>query len=236
MLVCFGLLLILSGLAIMTFGLYMFYAWLPLLYGLLGLDIGLLLGNWLSGEVGLVAIVFGLAGAIALAGAAHILEPYRRIFVGFSVGALFSLLLSYFLALNSLIGGFFGTVLAVGGGIAGAMIVPQIFNSIIIAASAFGGAAIAMAGAHWLLPDVGLFDSVDGGFLPRLITTLLALVGVSWQLRNIETWVQLQPMLGDVPVNSKGSEGGPSIPQRRDGDSYGQGTYGARKNSNREGR
>jgi len=40
-----GLLMILTGLAIMAFGLFMFYAWLPLLYALVGFDVGILLGR-----------------------------------------------------------------------------------------------------------------------------------------------------------------------------------------------
>jgi hypothetical protein len=79
MLFSFGVLLILCGLAIMGFGLFLFYAWLPILYGLFGLDIGLLLGQWLSGEVGVVAFVLGIIGAVALFGATYALEPYRRV-------------------------------------------------------------------------------------------------------------------------------------------------------------
>ena len=56
MLLSFGILLILCGLGIMGFGLFIFYAWLPLFYGLLGLEIGLLLGKWLTGDVGTIAI------------------------------------------------------------------------------------------------------------------------------------------------------------------------------------
>ena len=41
-----ALLLILAGLAIMAFGIFLFYAWLPVLYGLFGLEIGLILGQW----------------------------------------------------------------------------------------------------------------------------------------------------------------------------------------------
>ncbi len=32
-----SILMILAGLAILSFGLFLFYAWLPLLYGLIGL-------------------------------------------------------------------------------------------------------------------------------------------------------------------------------------------------------
>ena len=75
----------------------------------------------------------------------------------------------------------------VAGGLVGAVIVPQIFDSIIIGASAFGGATMAMAGAHLLLPGVGLFDRFAEGFAPRLMTIILAVVGIGWQFRNIES-------------------------------------------------
>jgi hypothetical protein len=75
-----GLLMVLTGLAIMAFGLFMFYAWLPLLYALIGLDIGLLLGPAFTGDVGTTAIVLGLASALILGAASYILEPYRRVF------------------------------------------------------------------------------------------------------------------------------------------------------------
>ena len=58
-----AILLILAGLAIMAFGIFLFYAWLPVLYGLFGLEIGLLLGRSLTGDVGLVAIILGIVGA-----------------------------------------------------------------------------------------------------------------------------------------------------------------------------
>jgi hypothetical protein len=45
MLFSFAVLLILCGLAVMVFGLFLFYAWLPILYALFGWEIGLLLGH-----------------------------------------------------------------------------------------------------------------------------------------------------------------------------------------------
>jgi hypothetical protein len=198
MLFSFGVLLILRGLAIMAFGLFVFYAWLPILYGLFGLDIGLLLGQWLSGEVGVVAFVLGIIGAVVLFGATYALEPYRRVLIGFSGAALLALFLTYLLGLDHWVGGFFGTALMVAGGLVGAMISPQIFDSIIIAASAFGGATMAMAGAHLLLPGVGLFDRFSGGLPPRLMTIVLAAIGIGWQFRNIEKWPQKQPTLDGV--------------------------------------
>ena len=55
MLFSFGMLLILCGLGIMGFGLFIFYAWLPLFYGLLGFEIGLLLGLITVAAVGSTA-------------------------------------------------------------------------------------------------------------------------------------------------------------------------------------
>jgi hypothetical protein len=52
-----AVLMILTGLVIMSFGLFLFYAWLPLLYALVGFDIGLLLGRSITGDVGATAIV-----------------------------------------------------------------------------------------------------------------------------------------------------------------------------------
>ena len=140
------------------------------------------------------------------------LEPYRRVLIGFSGGALLTLSLAYLLGLDHLIGGFVGTALVVAGGLVGAIIVPQVFDSIIIAASAFGGATMAMAGAHLLLPGVGLFDRFAGGFGPRLMTIILAVIGMGLQFRNIEKWVQSQPIRGDVPAASKGNQAEQRIP------------------------
>ena len=61
-----GLLTILTGLAIMGFGLFMFYAWLPVFYALVGFDVGILLGRALTGDAGTTAIVLGIAGAFIL--------------------------------------------------------------------------------------------------------------------------------------------------------------------------
>ena len=53
-----GILMIVTGFAIMAFGLFLFYAWLPLFYGLFGLEIGLLVGKSLTGTVAQTAPVF----------------------------------------------------------------------------------------------------------------------------------------------------------------------------------
>jgi len=208
----FGVLLILCGLAIMAFGLLIFYAWLPVLYGLFGLDIGLLLGQWLTGEVGLLAWILGLIGAVILFGATYALEPFRRVLVGFSGGVLITLSAVYLLDADHVIGGFLGTATVIAGGLIGALIVPRIFNSFIIAASAFGGATLAMAGAHLVLPGVVWFDRLAGGLPPRLITIVLTAIGIGWQLRNVEKWVEIQPSRGGVSAISKRSRAGSRMP------------------------
>src|SRR6185295_16197091 len=96
----FGVLLTLCGVAVMAFGLFFFYAWLPILYALFGWEIGFLLGQWLTGQTGIVAIVFGIGGAVGLFFATYLLEPYRRILIGFSGGALVALSLGFFLGLD----------------------------------------------------------------------------------------------------------------------------------------
>ena len=79
-----GILMIGTGFAIMAFGLFLFYAWLPLFYGLFGLEIGLLVGKSLTGTVGATAIILGIAVAIFFGAASYFLEPYRRILLGVS--------------------------------------------------------------------------------------------------------------------------------------------------------
>jgi hypothetical protein len=184
-----GILMIGTGFAIMAFGLFLFYAWLPLFYGLFGLEIGLLVGKSLTGTVGATAIILGIAGAILFGAASYFLEPYRRILLGVSGGMLLGLSLAALMGLDGRLGGFFGTILALICGLIGGFIVPRYFDSLIIAASAFGGAVLAMAGANLILPGVGLFDRAAGGVVPALITLALAIAGVSWQLSNIAKWV-----------------------------------------------
>jgi hypothetical protein len=204
-----GVLFVLCGLAIMTFGLFLFYAWLPIIYGLFGLDMGLLLGHWLTGDIGLLAIIMGIAFAVVLACAAYVLEPYRRLLLGISGGALLGLSLGYLLQLDTPLGGVFGTALAIGGGLIGAMIVPRFFDAFVVAASAFGGATMTMAGAHLMMPSVELFDRAAArGLLPALLTLILTLLGLAWQFRNIVAWTQFEPMPGGVSADTKMTHGG----------------------------
>jgi hypothetical protein len=197
-----AILLVLAGLAIMALGIFLFYAWLPLFYGLFGLEIGLLLGRWLTGDNGFVAIILGIVGAVILFGAAYFLEPYRRILLGLSAGALVGLSIASVFGLDHVIGGVLGAVLALIGALTGGIIVPRYFDAFIIVASAFAGAAMVMVGIHWLFPAMGLFDRSAGGFLPTLLTLVLSAVGIGWQFKNLAAWVRSQPLYGDISGTS----------------------------------
>ena len=195
-------LLVLAGLAIMGFGIFLFYAWLPFLYGLFGLEIGLLLGRWLTGGIGLVAIIFGIVSAVILFCAAYFLEPYRRILLGLSAGAMVGLSIAAVFGLDHFLGGVIGVILAVVGAAIGAIIVPRYFDAFVIVSSAFAGAAMVLAGAHWLFPGVGLFDRAAGGLLPALELFVLSVIGIAWQFKNIVSWVRPQPLYGDISGTS----------------------------------
>ena len=198
----YGLLMLVTGVAIMTFGLFLFYAWLPVIYGLIGFDIGLLLGRSLTGDAGTIAIAIGIAGAVLLGVCSYALEPFRRMLLGISGGFLFGLSVAAAFSLDGLLGGFFGVLLAIACGLLGGLIVSLFFDRFVIAASAISGAIVAMAGAHHLFPGVGLFDRAGGGLLPSLVTLVLALLGVFWQYRNIAKWVQVLPQVRSASKTS----------------------------------
>jgi len=185
-----GLLMILTGLAIMAFGLFMFYALLPLLYALIGFDVGLLLGRAITGDVGTTAIILGFVGAFVLGAASYILEPYRRVLLGVSSGILLGLSVAAALGIDGWLGGFFGGVLALLCAVAGGLLVPRFFDLFVVFASAVSGAAMVMTGANRILPGVGVFDRATGGMLPSLIFIILAVAGVGWQFSNIAKWTQ----------------------------------------------
>jgi hypothetical protein len=185
-----AILLVLAGLGIMGFGIFLFYAWLPFFYGLFGLEIGLLLGKSLTGEMALLALILGTIGAVILFVASYSLEPYRRILLGLSAGAAVGLAIASVFGFDHFAGGLLGAVSAVAGAVVGAMIVPRYFDTFIVVASAFGGAALVMAGAHLLFPGLELFDRSAGGVLPALLTIILAAVGIAWQFKVIAAWVR----------------------------------------------
>jgi hypothetical protein len=195
----FGLLMVVSGLGVMAFGLFLFYAWLPVLYALVGLDIGLLLGRSLTGDVGTTAWILGIVCAVVLGAASYWLEPYRRILLGVSIGLLLGFSLSAVLGFDGSFGGLFGWVLAIACGVIGGFLVPIFFNAFVIAMSSVTGAAMVMIGARHLLPGVSIFDHSQGGVMPTLLMLVLALIGIGWQRRNIDKWVQMLPAGSGVP-------------------------------------
>jgi hypothetical protein len=67
-----------------------------------------------------------------------------------------------------------------------------------VSASAFGGAAMLMAGAHALFPGVMVFDRASGGTLPALVTIVLAVLGIGWQFKNIAAAIRSVPLYGDI--------------------------------------
>lgn len=190
MLISFAILLILCGIGIMGFGLLLFYAWLPLLYGLFGLEIGLLLGRWLTGDMGALAFALGLAFGVMSAAAAYFLEPYRRALVGFMGGMVLVLAMLSVLGMDRQLAGFSVTILTLIGGAIGAIIALRYFDIFIVAASAFGGAALIITGAQLLLPTSA---ELSGSILPALLTVILGVFGLRWQISNISSWVPSQP-------------------------------------------
>lgn len=200
-----ALLMILTGAAIMAFGLFIFYAWLPILYGLIGFDIGLLLGVWLTGDTGWTAIALGIAGALILGAASYLLEPYRRILLGVSGGMLLGLAIAAVLGLDTALGGVLGLALAVLLGTLGGILLPRLFDTLIVIASAAGGAAMVMNGAHFLLPGLDLLDRSSGRLLPALLTGVLAGIGIVWQLSNIAKWIDATGVADDRPPSSSAS-------------------------------
>jgi hypothetical protein len=193
-----AILLILAGLAIMNYGIFLFYAWLPVLYGLFGFEIGAFLGRSLTGDVGALAITLGIVGAIIMFLASYFLEPYRRLLLGISGGAAVGLALASVFGWDHGTSGVLAFILTVFGAIVGASVVPRYFDAFIIGASAFGGAAMLMAGAHTLLPGVALFDRASGGMLPAMMTVILAVLGVGWQYKNIATAIRSTPLYGEL--------------------------------------
>ena len=203
-----AILLILAGLAIMNYGIFLFYAWLPVLYGLFGFEIGAFLGRSLTGDVGALAITLGVVGAIIMFLASYFLEPYRRLLLGISGGAAVGLALASVFGWDHGASGVFAFILTVFGAIVGASVVPRYFDAFIIGASAFGGAAMLMAGAHTLLPGVALFDRASGGMLPAMMTVILAVLGVSWQYKNIATAIRSTPLYGELSGMAVRDRGG----------------------------
>jgi hypothetical protein len=101
------------------------------------------------------------------------------------------------LGLGNSLGGLVGIILAAVFGYAGGIAVPRVFDRIVVAVTAVGGAAMIMNGAHYLFPGIALFDRSAGGLLPTLLAIALALIGVSWQMKNIANWLKGAGLVAD---------------------------------------
>ncbi len=119
-------LLILTGLSIMAFGLFLFYAWLPLLYAIVGFDIGVSGGRLFTGDVGALAIGLGHCMRRVAGLASYVLEPYRRILLAYRADFSSGWQLAAALNLETVLGGFFGRALAFACALAGGALVPVI--------------------------------------------------------------------------------------------------------------
>ena len=124
-----GLLMILTGFAIMAFGLFMFYACPPLLYAFIGFGVGILLGRAFTGDVGTTTIVLGFVGAFVLGTVSYILEPYRRVLLGVASGILLGLSVAAALGIDGWLGSFLGRVLALVCGVVGSLLIDHIVKT-----------------------------------------------------------------------------------------------------------
>lgn len=185
-----------AGLGLMGFGLLLFYAFLPLFYGMFGAGLGYWLGLILTGETvltaGLLEFVLAIAFGVAFAAAAYWLEPIRRILAGLQVGALAGLVIGYALQTGTV----FQLVLAIVGAIAGVFLARRVFDLLIVVISAFTGAAIAIDGAYVLFPNVPILDRFAslsrGGLVSIALWVVLAVVGAIWQYTKLGRWAEAE--------------------------------------------
>ncbi len=186
-----GIALIFVGLAAMGFGLFLFYALLPLFYAFFGLGVGYWFGSLLTGappgDGNLIKLLFAIGGAVLFAGGAYFLEPFRRILIGIGLGSLVGGLIASAIGVT----GFFGAVIMIVAGVIGAAITLAVFNPYIIVTSAFGGAGLAMDGLYLIFRSIGILDRTtiaDGALVPLIIWIVVGTVAMGWQFRNIERW------------------------------------------------
>ncbi len=186
-----GISLIFVGLAVMGFGLFLFYALLPLFYAFFGAGVGYWFGSLLTGappgDGNLIKLFFALGGAILFGSSAYFLESFRRVLIGIGLGSLIGGLIASAIGLT----GFLGAVIMIVAGIIGAGITLAVFDTFIIVSSAFGGAGLAMDGSHLIFRSLGIFDRTtiaDGALVPLMIWVIAGTVAMGWQFKNIERW------------------------------------------------
>jgi hypothetical protein len=184
-----ALLMIGAGLGIMGFGIFLFYAFRPLFYALLGWAGGVWFASLFTGSTtGFLPFVFGIVGAVILALLSSYLAPFARLLLGIAGGA------SVGLAIASVFGwgGFLSVILAVVGAFIGMFLVPLFFDPFIIVVTAIAGSALLMDGIFKLIPGLDMVNRSaisTGSLVPLIIWIVLAAVGLGWQFRNIGKWV-----------------------------------------------
>lgn len=191
-----AILIIIAGAGIMGFGLFLFYALLPLFYAFFGVGVGIWLGAAITGNsvesLNLIELIFGVVGGVIFAGAAYFLEPFRRILIGIGLGGLLGGVLAGAFGWT----GILGVLVMVGGAVIGAIIVLALFDPFVIGASAFGGAGLVMDGIYLLVPSLDFLNRSqvqDGGFIPILIWLVLGSIGLGWQFMNLQKWAAMAP-------------------------------------------
>jgi len=188
-----AIILIVAGFGAMGFGLFLFYALLPLFYALFGVGVGYWLGALVTGapegEFSLIKLLFGLGGGALFAGAAFFLESFRRMLIGIGLGSLLGGLIASALGLT----GILGTVIIIIGAVIGAGITIAVFDRFIIVASAFGGAGLAMDGLHLILRSVDMLDRTaigNGSVAPLIVWIVAGTIAMGWQFINIKRWTK----------------------------------------------
>lgn len=186
-----GISLILVGVAAMGFGLLFFYALLPLFYGFFGIGVGYWFGSLLTGappgDANLIKMFFAIGGGVLFAGGAYFLEPFRRILIGVGLGSLIGGLIASAIGLT----GFLGVVIMIVAGVIGAGITLAVFDTFIVVASAYGGAGLAMDGAHLILGSMAILDRTaiaTGAMAPLIVWIVAGTIAMGWQFMNIERW------------------------------------------------
>ena len=186
-----GISLILVGLAAMGFGLFLFYALLPLFYAFFGVGVGYWFGSLLTGappgETNLTKLLFAIGGGVLFAVSAYFLEPFRRILIGIGLGSLIGGLIASALGVT----GFFGVVIMMVAAVIGAGITLAVFDTFIVVASAIGGAGLAMDGLYLIFKSIDILDRTaiaNGALVPLIIWIVAGTVAMGWQFMNFERW------------------------------------------------
>jgi hypothetical protein len=194
-----GIFLIGAGLGVMAFGLLIFYAILPLFYGLVGLAVGYWLGEAIASLLpitsGWLPLVLAIGGAVGLGLVSYLVEPFRRGLLGIGLGASVGFAIAQALGLNPVI----SMLVALIGCLVGIPLVLWAFDPVVIVASAIAGGAAVLDGVHLIAPlnilDRSLILS-SGRAIPLLLWLTFAVMGALWQFRSLAVWRETHPALG----------------------------------------